>query len=365
MTDNEVTALAKRARSGDAAALDALMAVLEPLIKRWCRPSIQRHPNHGDDILQTARLAVLKALQRPAPDSFHKFIFAWVQGEVTTYLASRRVVRRAPLVTHIDEITAREDTSWRYTGPVETCTPEGELLGHEAVAARWRQERRRRCITPACLRLVLQREGLHQDELARCLGVCPSLISKYGIGDVRIPPAVADRVVEILQLGDADLAALRRDAEEYARLVERYTPERIHAARELLGLSQADLGRRFVRDGRAHGQPTVSAFEDRRTRGPVARGRAPARGGAAPRLCFRRPIAALARDARGAPAPARGLALAADPTGTGGGRADQEGAGGAHRSAAKVHEPAFLGERPPAADGDVAGAAAAGRCASE
>ncbi len=264
MTDNEVTALAERARNGDAAALEALMAALEPLVKRWCRPSIQRHPNHGDDILQTARLAVLKALRRPAPQNLHAFVYTWLQNEVTKYLASRRVVRHAPRVTHIDEIKAREDTSWRYTGPVDPRTPEDELLAHEAVAARWRQERRRRCITPACLRLLLQREGLHQDELARCLGVCPSLISRYATGEVRIPPAVADRVVDILQLRDADLAALHRDAEEYPRLLERYTPDRIRAARELLGLSQEDLGQRFVRHGRAHGQPTVSAFEDGR-----------------------------------------------------------------------------------------------------
>ena len=126
MTDagNDLEGLVAAANDGDRSALNRVLAIIRPLVVRYCRARIGRHERSSvsaDDVAQEVCLAVLTALPRYRDEGrpFAAFVFGIAAHKVAD--AQRASIRGA---VPTDDLPDRLDDA---RGPEEAAVHEAEV----------------------------------------------------------------------------------------------------------------------------------------------------------------------------------------------------------------------------------------------
>jgi len=164
--DRDLRTLVRDAAAGDAAAAEALLTHLRPLVVRYCRGRLGRAPAAdfaADDAAQEVLLAVLKALPRYRDEGrpFEAFVFGIAAHKVADL---QRAAYRSAIPT--DEMPDAADLGLT---PEERVMQDGDALIANALLER----------LPVNLReLLLLRVavGLSAEETGRALGMTPGAV---------------------------------------------------------------------------------------------------------------------------------------------------------------------------------------------
>ncbi len=162
----DLSELAALATGGDATAMESLLALVRPLVVRYCRARLSRLPasrQSADDVAQEVCIAVLTALPRYREEGrpFEAFVFGIAAHKVAD--AHRAAARRAIATSDLPD---RPDLA---PGPEESV-----LRASDAQRARHLLDQ----LTPNLRELLVLRiaVGLSAEDTGRALGMTPGAV---------------------------------------------------------------------------------------------------------------------------------------------------------------------------------------------